>query len=312
MAFDSTTQALVDQLTGLLGNIGTEWNDPDEVRKMTSVPPPPLEERFPVRSVVDRSVQSRDGDDIPVRVYSPEGENLPGMVFFHGGGWVMGDLEGHDDICRRLAVQIGCVVVSVDYRLAPEHPFPQAVHDAVDATEWVAANSEELGIDSTKLVVAGDSSGGNLAAVTAIIARDSRGPDLAMQLLIYPVTDGSMRTASYTENAEGYVLSSRLMAWYWDQYATGEDRSDVLASPIGHHDLSGLPPAHVVTADLDPLRDEGIAYAELLRAAGVEVSASNYPDAFHGFFGFGALMPVAVEAFDEAVRRVRATLCDVR
>ena len=300
MALDPQVRPLVDQMNALLDHVGRDWTDPDVVRARTRAPVKPIEDRFPVASVADRAIPARDGHAIPIRVYKHGTGTLGVIVFFHGGGWVTGDLDSHDDICRRLAVGTGCVVVAVDYRRAPEHPFPKPLHDAADAISWVATASE-FGGGRRRIVVAGDSSGGNLAAAAAILARDQGGPEIVLQVLVYPVLDGRMAASSYNENAEGFVLTARLMKWYWDQYAPGCVREDVLASPLRQPDLSWLPPALIVTADLDPLRGEGMEYAARLRAAGVEVTITNYLGAFHGFLGYGALMSVARDAFADVV-----------
>jgi acetyl esterase len=235
---------------------------------------------------------------IPLRVYTPHGLRAqdalaPGLVFFHGGGWVIGDLESHDIVCRTLAIAAARVVVAVDYRLAPEHKFPAAIDDAIAATEWIAANAMQLGIDANRIVVGGDSAGGNLAAVVAIHARD-HGPRLAGQMLIYPVTDLAMSHPSHSEPETSVLLTHNVMRWFRDHYARDEaDYADWRGSPLRADDLSGLPPAIVVTAGADPLRDEGDAYAKKLEAAGVAVTHRQWPGQFHGFFTMGRVIPEA-------------------
>ena len=258
-------------------------------------------EPIPVADVDDRTIPGPAGD-LPVRVYRPaDGTGNPGIVYFHGGGWTICSLQTHDQSCRRLAAETGAVVVSVDYRLAPEHKFPAAAEDAYAATRHDAAQADELGSDPTRLAVAGDSAGGNLAAVVAQMARDQGGPELVFQLLVYPVVDGTREHPSFAENGEGYFLTADQMRWYWEQYTDRpSDRTEPYASPIVADDLSGLPPAMVVTAEFDPLRDEGEAYADALEAAGVPVTAHRAPGMFHGFYALSGVLDGATEANDLA------------
>ena len=261
-----------------------------------------------VARVENRTVPGPRGE-IPVRVYTPEGRApFPVLVYFHGGGWVIGSLETHDGLCRHLANAAGAVVASVDYRLAPEHPFPASGEDAYAATRWVAANAAVIGGDAKRVAVGGDSAGGNLAAVVALMARDRGGPPLVFQLLVYPVTDApSANTASYRENAEGYFLTAKMMHWFWNYYC-GEnpDLSDPYLCPLRAKDLKRLPPALVVTAEFDPLCDEGEAYAARLREAGVAATSKRYPGMIHGFFGMGPLLTQARAATKEAAEALRA------
>ncbi len=261
----------------------------------------------PIDRVEDRRIPGPAGE-IPVRIYRPASPGpLPALVGFHGGGWVIGDLDGYEGMCRHIANSVGCLLVSVDYRLAPEHPFPAAAEDAYAATCWVAEQATELGADPRRLAVAGDSAGGNLAAVCALMARDRGGPDLVFQLLIYPVTDCSFDTPSYRENAEGYFLKAVTMRWYWRQYlGDSADGSDPYASPLRAPDLSHLPPALIITAGYDPLRDEGEAYGRRLQAAGVDATVRRYETMFHGFFGFGLLLDAALPANEDAFAALRA------
>ena len=260
-----------------------------------------------VARVEDRRVPGSVGE-IPVRIYTPEGSApFPVLVYFHGGGWVIGNLDTHDAVCRLLANRAGCLVVSVDYRLAPEDPYPAAAEDAYAATRWVAAHAATLGGDAGRIAVGGDSAGGNLTAVVALMARDRGGPPLVHQLLVYPVTDAPGDNASYRDNGAGYLLTAEMMRWFWGHYTAGEtSRRDAFLSPLHARDLRGLPPALVITAEFDPLRDEGEAYAERLRAAGVAVRCSRYPGMIHGFFGMTALLDRAREAIDEAASALRA------
>ena len=238
---------------------------------------------------------------IPLRVYRPAGvpasTPLAVLVFFHGGGWVIGDLETHDVLCRQLTAGSGVSVVSVDYRLAPEHKFPAAVDDAWAATRWVVAHAGELAVDASRLAVGGDSAGGNLAAVVALLARDKGAPAIAVQVLIYPVTDLVGETRSYRDFAEGYLLTREGMRWFIAHYLTAEAEAvDWRASPLRAQSLAGLPPALIVTAGFDPLRDEGEAYAERLRDAGVRVDSVCYGGMIHGFVPMGRLLDTAGRA----------------
>ncbi len=245
-----------------------------------------------VAEVTDRSLPG-PGGELAVRCYRPIGADsdqvLGGLVWFHGGGFVIGDLDTTDSTARALANASGAMVVSVDYRLAPEHPFPAAVDDAVAAYDWVVANAASLRLDATRLAVGGDSAGGNLAAVVTQLVKATRGQMPAFQLLVYPVTDLDSSYPSLTENAEGYFLTRDTMDWFTQQYLGGATRSSPRISPLRASDVSGLPPALVVTAEFDPLRDEGEAYAAHLRAAGVPVELVRYDGEIHGFFGMDFL-----------------------
>ncbi len=261
-----------------------------------------------VARVEDRKIPG-PAVDIPVRIYWPEGPGpFPLLVWFHGGGWVLGDLDTADSTCRSLTVKSGSVVVSVDYRLAPENPYPAGVEDAWAATRWIAAQAEELGGDPGRIAVGGDSAGGNLAAVTAIQALRAGGPRLCYQLLIYPVTDGSMSHPSYRENGEGYQLTADAMEWFYQLYLGEGDRRDPCVSPLhaAASDLVGLPPALLVTAEFDPLRDEGEAYGRRLEGAGVPVRLSRYDGQIHGFFSLDMFLVGGRAALDEASASLRA------
>ena len=242
-------------------------------------------------TVRDLSIPGAGGDpetSLPIRTYTPPGEGArPVFVYFHGGGWVRGDLDTHDGLCRLLAETADCVVVSVDYRRAPEHRFPAAVHDAYAATAWAAEYAGIVGGDPDRVAVGGDSAGGNLAAAVTLLARERDGPELAHQVLLYPVTDYTFDTSSYDENAAGYLLSRASMRWYWERYLGDDiDGANPYASPLRARDLSGLPSATVITAGYDPLRDEGAAYADRLREGGVSVTHENYPGMVHVFASF--------------------------
>ena len=244
-----------------------------------------------------------------MRIYTPQGSGpFPVLVYFHGGGWVIGNVDTHDPTCRTLTNAAGCVVVSVDYRLAPEHKFPAAVDDCYAATQWVAANAAAINGDSSRIAIGGDSAGGNLTAVVAIEARDKGGPPLVFQLLVYPVTDYSFSTPSYRDNGDGYLLTKDSMVWFWDHYLRSEaDGQDYRASPLRASDLTGLPPALVITAEYDPLRDEGEAYAARLQEAGVSVTCTRYDGMIHGFYGLTAVVDQARKAVEESVAALRAS-----
>jgi acetyl esterase len=269
-----------------------------------------VESRPEMASVTDRVAPGPAGD-IPVRVYVPTTQPgpRPVLVYFHGGGWVIGSVETHDGTVRAVAEGSGVTVVSVDYRLAPEHPFPAAIDDCVAAVRWVVDNAAELDVDPGRLAVGGDSAGGNLAAVAAVELRDSD-VDVRYQLLVYPATDGTMSQPSVDENAEGYFLTKPTMAWFFQQYVGDGDRTGPRVSPLHLPDtaLAGLPPALVITAEYDPLRDEGEAYAARLAAAGCDVTCSRYDQMIHGFFSMRDLIPEGKAAVDQACESLRAAL----
>jgi acetyl esterase len=246
--------------------------------------------------------------EIPIRIYSPTAQSpAPALIYFHGGGWVLGDLESHDHVCRALANSASCVVLSVDYRLAPEHKFPAAVDDSYAATQWIAEHAGELGVDPSRIAVGGDSAGGNLAAVVSQLARDRGGPYIVYQLLIYPGTDMQMNLPSIDENADGPLLTKAAMLWFVDHYLNGVgDRINPLASPLLASNLQGLPPAMIITAECDPLRDEGEAYGLRLEDAGVRVDVQRYDGMPHGFFSFGAALDGGRQAFADATSRLRS------
>lgn len=284
MALDPQAKAFIDQMVSA-GMPRLDTLSPQDARKLfdTAAQMPGLTPE-PVAKVEDRLVPG-PGGQIPVRVYTPQGPSpFPVLVFFHGGGFVLCSIETHDELCRALANGIGCLVVSVEYRLAPEHKFPAAVEDCYAATKWVAQNAKDIGADSTRIAVGGDSAGGNLAAVVAQIARDSTMPPLVFQLLIYPTTNFAHDTPSSKENADGYFLTKNDMVWFRSLYLHGDaDRDNPHASPLRARSLNRLPRALVITAEFDPLRDEGEAYAARLRQAGVKVACTRYDGMIHGF-----------------------------
>lgn len=267
-------------------------------------------DRTVVGAVEDRMIPGPAGD-IPVRIYKPSNVSdtkLPALMFFHGGGHVVGSLDSHDLVARNLCVGGECLVVSVDYRMGPEHPFPAAPEDCFAATQWVASNVDNLGGDSTRIAVSGDSAGGNLAAVVALMARDTNGPDLCFQLLIYPVADYAFDTPSYSKWAEGAgILTAAGMEWFRDHYLSRpEDRLDWRAAPLRAESLADLPPALVITAECDVLHDEGVLYAEALATAGVVVEHRDYPGMMHGFFSFAPVIGDGAAAQVFAAERLRS------
>ncbi len=268
-----------------------------EVRATLRPPAPPLSD---VRDLVAGTV--------PVRLYRPGEGLLPAFIFFHGGGWVVGDLETHDVVCRQIAAQANIAVIAVDYRLAPEHRFPAAVDDAWGATLWVAAHAAELGIDTRHIAIGGDSAGGGLAAVVALMARDSRKLRLAQQVLIYPVMDLRAQSESYSTFAEGYFLTSAGIQWYIAQYApTPDAREDWRGSPLLAPWVHGVAPALIIAAELDPLVDEGAAYARRLQGARVAVEYHLVPGMIHGFLTMGGKIDAAQRAVSVIADRLRAT-----
>ncbi|ANZ14357.1 lipase/esterase [Streptomyces noursei ATCC 11455] len=281
-------------------------------RASRAAPPEPGDDGI---ASADRTVPGPPGaPPLPVRVYRPDGPAAgprPLIVFFHGGGWVLCDLDTHDGLCRQLARRCGAVVVSVDYRRAPEDRFPAAAEDAYAATAWAAARARELGCDPAGVAVAGDSSGGNLAAAVALMARDRGGPPLAAQLLLYPALDHRLAGRSAVDHATGFFHTTAHMRWYWDQYLGPDgDRGHPYASPGLAPDLTGLPPALLVLPECDPLRDEGRAYGEALRAAGVPARVAEYRGTFHGFLGAAGRLPAADAALGAATNWLVGTLCD--
>ncbi|MGI8550720.1 MAG: alpha/beta hydrolase [Dehalococcoidia bacterium] len=307
MPLDPQVQAIVEQ-TAALGLPPAHTLSPQEARRqhaasrIHSGPPEPVER------VEDRRLPGPDGE-IPIRIYAPRSiAPLPALVYFHGGGWVVGSIETHDAVCRSLSNAAGCMVISVDYRLAPEHRFPAAAEDAYAATRWLAEHAGEVGADAKRLAVGGDSAGGNLAAVVTLMARERGGPLLVYQLLIYPVTDSDLDTASYRQNGDGYLLTKAGMAWFWDHYipAGAHDRQDPYASPLRAPNLRDLPPALVITAEYDPLRDEGEAYATRLRESGVQATYSRYDGMVHGFVALATPIDRRADAIAEAAAGLRA------
>lgn len=282
----------------------------DEARRKFSELP--RREIHPEVVAENRTIDGPAGP-VPVRIYRPpaaDGEILPVVVFIHGGGWSVGDLDSYDGTARRHAVGAGAVVVSVDYRLAPEHPYPAAVDDVWAAMQWVAGHAAELGADADRMAVAGDSAGGNLSAVVAQLARDAGGPHIRFQLLWYPATTWDTTLPSFRENAEAPILGLDAVKGFSKWYAGHVDLADPPATlvPARATDLSGLPPAYIATAGHDPLRDDGARYAELLTAAGVPVELHNAETLVHGYLGYSGVVPAATEAFDRGLAALRDAL----
>ncbi len=302
MPVDAQTQKILDALAEL------------DAPPITDQDPATIRETYAASKVMAATVETvatedltipGPAGDIPVRRYTPEGGGTgPGVVYFHGGGFVIGDLETHDGVCRSLADRTGFVVVAVDYRLAPEHPFPAAADDALAAFDGIRKRAAEFAVDPDRLAVAGDSAGGNLAAVVAVERRGQ----VRFQLLVYPVTDLTRDTPSFHDNAEGYMLTADAMRWFEGHYLGDADPTDPRVSPAFREDVADLAPAFVMTAEFDPLRDEGEAYAEKLVAAGNDVEVRRYDGLIHGFFSMGAVVDAADAAFDDAVKALRGAL----
>jgi acetyl esterase len=308
MPLDPQAQKVVDALAAL--NLKPfRDSSPAEARESMRSRTAALGPFEEVPAVADHRVPVTGGE-ITVRVYKPAGMGpQPVLVFYHGGGWVIGDLYTHDGICRSIVNAAGCAVASVDYRLAPEFKYPVPVEDSYAGLLWVVANATRLGLDSARIAVGGDSAGGNLAAVMALLARDRRGPRLLLQILVYPVTDYDFGTASYRENGTGFVLTTDDMRWFWRHYLSREEQGrEMTASPIRAKSLADLPPALVITAGCDPLRDEGDAYAARLRDAGVAVTLTPYPGMFHGFLRMTRILDQSRVLLDEIAGALKKAL----
>ena len=308
MALDPQARAVIDIIIKS-GRPAFHQLTPKEARQMYKDTRPASTPEPPEIGVVREMLAG----NIPVRVYRPVGANadmpLPALVYFHGGGWVIGDLDTHDVLCRQLTAEAGIVTVAVDYRLAPEAKFPAAADDAWTATQWVVANAGKLGIDAQRLAVGGDSAGGNLAAVVALMARDAGAPALCLQALLYPVTNVGVETRSYRDFAEGYMLTRESMVWFFDQYLPSKEAaSDWRVSPLRASSHAGVAPALIVTAGFDPLRDEGEAYAQKLRDAGVTVDYICYGGMIHGFVPMGKLLDTGNRAVSHIAASLRQAL----
>ncbi|MEU6560300.1 alpha/beta hydrolase [Nocardia nova] len=300
------TLAVVEAATTAFPRLGTDVVDATEARRQLAARPAAPVDSIPVAAVVDSTVESANGVDIPVRVYTPHGASgpLPVIMFCHGGGFVICSVDSHDQFCREMANSTAAVVVSVEYRRAPEHRFPAAAEDAYAVLCWIAATAEDFGGDPARIAVAGDSAGGNLAAVAALMARDRSGPAVAAQVLMYPMLDPTRSSESYRDNAQGYFVTDDHLRWYWAQYLGEGDGADPYAAPL-LADPSDLPPAHIATAEFDPLRDEGEAYGRRLATAGVPVEVHRYDGMFHGFMTMGDVLPETAVANERAFAALR-------
>jgi acetyl esterase len=303
MPLDPGTKAMLDQLAEMGGPTSREVGavqSREMYKLMSALDGEPVD----VERVEDLTI-----DGLAARLYaSSAAPSLPILVWYHGGGFTIGDLDTADRTCRKLAAGTGALVVSIDYRLSPEHPFPAAAEDCISALRWIASNGDSLGGDASRIAVGGDSAGGNLAAVVAVEARDER-IALRHQLLVYPVTDCTMSAASYEENGAGYLLTADTMDWFIGNYLGGAaDPKDSRLSPLFTDTLQGVAPALVITAEFDPLRDEGKAYADRLRDAGVDVELRRFDGQVHSFFTLSTITPAANEAMTLATERVKAAL----
>ena len=306
MPLAPAARTLIDQLES--GGGPALWEmSPDDARALSAVMGA-MDNPPEVAKVEDRVIPGPAGE-VPVRIYTPDAPApRPVIAFFHGGGFVICSVETHDGLARRLANALGAVVVSVEYRLAPEARCPAAAEDCYAATQWIHEHAAELEADPDRLIVAGDSAGGNLAAVVSLMAREQNGPPITRQVLVYPVIDAACDAPSYAENGEGYFLEATGMRWFWDHYLGPDgDGAHQNASPIRASDLSGLPPAVVITAEFDPLRDEGEAYAAKLAGCGVPVDRKRYDGMIHGFLYMPAVVGKAREAIDDIAAALRAT-----
>lgn len=308
---DPTMQALLDAFPFKFTTEDGVETAREQMRQMKAPP-----EMLPEMRIEEHTVGYGDITDIPVRIYWPpveQHENLPVVVFYHDGGWSIGDLDTHDPVARSHAVGAEAIVVSVDYRLAPEHPWPAGIDDAWAALRWVGEHAAELGGDPGRIAVAGDSAGGNISAVMTQLARDQGGPPLVFQLLWYPSTTGDTTLPSMVENADGPILDRDVVAAFMHWYLADMDTSDPTKlpptlAPANTADLSGLPPAFIATAEYDPLRDDGARYAELLSAAGVPVELRNEPALVHGYVNFALVVPAAAQATDHGLAALKAAL----
>ncbi len=306
MPLDAQTQALLDQMNAAEAP-PLHTLTPAEAREVMFELAAMGGDADPVAHVQDRAIPGPAGD-IPVRLFTPAGDGpFPVLVYFHGGGWVIGDLDTHDVPCRNLANRARCVVISVHYRLAPEHKFPAAPQDCLAATRWAAEHAAEFNGDPSRIAIGGDSAGGNLAAVVAQMARDEGGPELAGQLLIYPVTDYyTPDKPSYIQNADGYLLTRDAMIYFWNHYLNAPAEADnPYAAPLRAADLSNLPPAFVLTAQFDPLRDEGEQYADRLSEAGVQTHRQCYGGTIHGCVTLAGVLDIGRVATDDAAAWLR-------
>lgn len=305
MSLHPEVEAILAAMSEAMPAVDFEQLNAEALR--SSMDMPAAEDPEPVYQVEDRSIEG-PGGPLPLRVYrSSDAEDAPLLVFFHGGGFVIGNLETHDGLCRSLCNEARATVVAVDYRLAPEHKYPAAPLDCYAATCWAAEHAGEFGATANKLVVGGDSAGGCLAAVVSQMARDKDGPEIAGQLLIYPVTDGVTDTPSYKRNAEGYFLTAGMMQWFLAQYVDQPEQvKESMASPLRHKKLADLPKAMILTAEYDPLLDDGASYAKALTEAGVDTDYRCYDGMIHGFVSFPFGLTTAKDAISDMAAFIRA------
>ncbi|TKC19052.1 alpha/beta hydrolase [Robertmurraya kyonggiensis] len=301
MPVEPKSKFVLEQINAL-GMPPLETLTAEQLRASQAIPR--NEDVEPVGKVEDRTIPG-PGGELKVRVYYPKEEqtSYPGLVYFHGGGWVIGDLDSHDSVCRALTNHANCVTISVDYRLAPENKFPAAVDDAYASVQYIQEHAEEFQIDPSRIAVGGDSAGATLSVVVTNLAKQDNGPKICYQVLFYPSTAAgvSTPTASSIENAEGYFLTGDLIKWFMRCYLNNnEEKLSPLVTPMFFEDLTGLPPAIVITAEYDPLRDEGEAYAEKLKEAGVEVDCIRYDGTFHGFVSMSQLIDLGKDALEQA------------
>lgn len=312
MPLDPMLKAFLDQMAAIPGP------------KMWEIPPPAAREAFagmmqlvgpkdvPIGKV-QNIVMPGPGGDLALRIYTPvaaRSEPLPTLVYFHGGGYVIGNLDTHDGLCRMFANAANIRVIAVDYRLAPEHKFPAAIEDAYAAVCWIETNAAELGVDANHVAVGGDSAGGGIAAALSLMAKEKGAPKIAFQMLLFPMTQVGGKTKSLLEFAAGYFLELATLEWFYDHYgaASDVDRNDPRMSPLLAKGFSGLPPAYIMVAGFDPLHDEGVAYGEKLRSAGVSVALADYSDMVHDFIYLQSVLPQAPEAMKAAAAALKAAL----
>ena len=309
MALHSSAEMMLQVLSDAGLTFGPDSTPESRRAAMIAATTNPAFPKLPVHEVSDRTIPGPVGD-IPVRVYRPSAAtDLPLLLWFHGGGWVTGNLDTHDQLGRLLCDAVGAVVVSVDYRLAPEAKFPAAADDCLAAYEWALEHASEVGADAGRIAIGGDSAGGNLAAVVAVDARERGLPQPKLQLLVYPVTDHELESASMIDNAKGYFLERESMRWFYDHYARApSDFADPRFSPMRAPDLSGLAPAVVITAEYDPLRDQGEAYGKRLQEAKVSTAVVRADGLIHGFFGLHEFMPPGRDAWETSVAALRRAL----
>jgi acetyl esterase len=307
MSLDPILRGLLDQMAA--NPMPKLWEIPpasgrEMYRGMASMLDP---QDVPIGKVEDRKIPGLGGD-IPIRIYTPVGQGggaLPAVMFYHGGGFVIGDLQTHDALCRQIANEAKARVIAVDYRLAPEHKFPAAADDCFAALKWVSDHASTIGVDANRIAVAGDSAGGNLSAVVCQLAKQAGGPRIVYQLLIYPTTIAHAKTDSMKMFETGYFLERQAMDWFFDSYVPkGHDLKDPKLAPFWG-DVKGLPPAYVITAGFDPLKDEGKQYADKMAAAGVPVVYKDYPAMVHGFFNMSGVVPLAKDAIKDACAKLR-------